>query len=289
MTNLTAADPCATARRGTYERPKLLGLLVVPALAVMLTGCAVPGAGPSGTGGGVPPEDAATWPVQPELLPTPTASAPGAELSCGGRSFPMGGLDAPAGAESRNGPEYDALRVALGDYAEVFPGLDRLTWRLALDDAQGLLFMARQAPGAGHAWVSLELDRNGSSWTAGPIGECDPAVALPGGYGPASWALDPAYPAPTSSSTELHVLVWELACSGGRPATGRMSVPVVHVSATTVTITLGVRPLRGFQDCPLGPGTPAIIRLPEPLGDRQLLDGGHEPPITPSPALPNVP
>lgn len=107
--------------------------------------------------------------------------------------------------------------------------------------------------------------------------------SVPSGFGPAVWALDPAYPMPGPASTTLHVLVWELACSSGRPTTGRMSAPAVTSTATTVTITIGVRRFSGFLTCPGVPGTPAILTLPQSLGERALLDGGRTPVSPPSP------
>ncbi|HJP87449.1 MAG TPA: hypothetical protein VJ850_00215 [Candidatus Limnocylindrales bacterium] len=111
----------------------------------------------------------------------------------------------------------------------------------------------------------------------------EPVPALPSDFGPANWALDPdAFP-PDPTTTELRLLVWERACSGGAPATGRMSAPVVDFGPTAVTVTLGVRPLEvppGYAvTCPGPPGTPAILRLAEPLGSRSLLDGGCTPPV----------
>lgn len=107
-------------------------------------------------------------------------------------------------------------------------------------------------------------------------------------FGPATWALDPQYPVPMETTTELHVLVWERACSSGSPATGRMSTPVVEFASASVTITIGVRPLQvepgSGVTCPMPPGTPASLRLGEPLGSRTLLDGGRVPPAPPSPA-----
>ena len=87
--------------------------------------------------------------------------------------------------------------------------------------------------------------------------------------------------------TQLHILVWEQACSNGSPATGRISTPVVQYAATTVTITLGVRPLEvapgTLLTCPGPPGTPATMNLAEPLGQRTLIDGGLLPPDPTSP------
>lgn len=105
----------------------------------------------------------------------------------------------------------------------------------------------------------------------------------PPGYGPAYWALDSAFADPGPESTELHVLVWERACNGGTQVFGRTSLPEVTYEPTTVMITIGVRPLDGAQTCPLGPGTPILVQLEEPLGERTLLDGGREPPSEPSP------
>ena len=117
-----------------------------------------------------------------------------------------------------------------------------------------------------------------------------PVGSIPPDFGKATWAEDPSFAAPTEHSVELHILVWESACSGGAPATGRISPPVVDYGPTAVTITLGVRPFAvpsGYLvTCPGPPGTPAILVLGEPLGSRQLLDGGCAPAVVrASPAL----
>lgn len=109
------------------------------------------------------------------------------------------------------------------------------------------------------------------------------AAAIPAEYGSATWALDPAFPTPDAASVELHLLVWETACSGGTPATGRISAPLVEYDSAAVTITLGVRPIAlpsgMLVTCPGPPGTPAILHMSQPLGARQLLDGGCAPPV----------
>ena len=108
------------------------------------------------------------------------------------------------------------------------------------------------------------------------------ATAMPSSeFGPATWALDPAFSPPDPTARELHVLVWERACASGKPTTGRMSEPSIVVGTTTMSITIGVRPLAGAQECPGTPGTPATVTLPEPLGSRTLLDGGNNPPAPP--------
>jgi len=148
--------------------------------------------------------------------------------------------------------------------------------------------MARTGSVEPPRWVSIDVEDGPNGWQPRGMGQCDPHVVLSGEFGPASWALDPSFPRPTEATTELHVLVWERACSGGAPTTGRMSAPVIEYSAATVTIAIGVRPVEVApgegMTCPMPPGTPASLRLSEPLGERTLLDGGQEPPAVPSPA-----
>lgn len=225
-----------------------------------------------------------TWPVPPEPLPAATSGAADAKVTCGGRPFPASGLDAPTGAEKASGPEFDALRATLTKFGSEFPGSSDWTWRVAGRDETGAIFLARTDALGPPGWVMIEVAAETSGWQPLGMGQCDPHVRLSAQFGPATWALDPTFASPAPDSTELHILVWERACSSGSPTTGRMSAPVIEYAANTVTITIGVRPLDGIQSCPMPPGTPALLRLPEPLGKRTLLDGGHVPPAPPSPA-----
>lgn len=225
-----------------------------------------------------------TWPVAPERLPPALDAASDARLTCGfpDRTFPASALDNPTGAENESGPLYDALRkgFAMFDFEQ---DLSRLGWLLVQQDPRGALFLARSdAPPP--AWWYVLVTADGGYLPAG-VGQCNLNVQISTDFGPAYWAIDPDYPGPNAATTELHILVWEVACNGGSPVTGRMSAPVVEYAPDTVTITIGVRPLTGTGviTCPLGPGTPAIVTLPQPLGDRTFLDGYVSPPVPPSP------
>jgi hypothetical protein len=227
-----------------------------------------------------------TWPVQPEELPAPTSGSADASLTCGDRTFPAAGLTAPTGAEKAPGPEFDALRAAIARFGDNFPGSTTWTWQLAGRDGGGAIFLSKTTDDTGTTiWNSIEVSSDASGWKPTGMGGCVPRVVLSAELGPATWALDPAFPAPAATTTQLHILVWELACSGGSPATGRISAPAVQYAATSVTITLGVRPLQiapgTAVTCPGPPGTPATMTLAEPLGNRTLLDGGLVPPAPP--------
>jgi hypothetical protein len=90
---------------------------------------------------------------------------------------------------------------------------------------------------------------------------------------PVTWELDPAFPAPTAESTEIHVLATEVACSGGTDMGDRLRDAVIVVGEEEIRITLEADPLQGAQECPDNPSQPTVIPLPEPLGDRRLVDG----------------
>ena len=191
------------------------------------------------------------------------------------------------GAETASGPAFDALRASLGKFGPEIHGSAALTWRLADIDSSSAIFLARADVLGRDGWISVEVVAEANGWQPSTMGDCDPYLIISSEFGPATWALDPAYAAPTPKTTELHILVWERACSGGSPTTGRMSAPVIAYAADSVTITIGVRPITGdgLVTCPGPAGTPASLRLREPLGNRALLDGGHVPAAAPSPAF----
>lgn len=225
----------------------------------------------------------ATWPTSAEPLPAATSATGDTQITCGGRTFPVSGLSASPGAEKAVGPKFDALRQTLAAFEPEFPGSAGWTWRLAGSDPSGAVFVSQTDAISESGWAYVEVAVGDAGQHPGTIGSCDPRVVLSAEFGPATWALDPAFPAPGPRSTRINVLVWERSCSSGRPTTGRMSAPVIAYAATTVTITIGVRPLSGLQSCPGPPGTPALVELSEPLGSRTLFDGGLVPPAAPVP------
>ncbi len=94
---------------------------------------------------------------------------------------------------------------------------------------------------------------------------------------PVVWELDPAFPAPTADATEVHVLATELPCTGGTEMGDRLRDPVVEVGDDVIRITLDAEPLpEGAYTCPLNPAQSTVIVLPEPLGDRRLVDGSAD-------------
>ncbi len=94
----------------------------------------------------------------------------------------------------------------------------------------------------------------------------------------ATWTLDPKKPKPGPTATTLTALVTETACASGKSPDGRVEDPAIEVADTAITITMMIRRLPGGQDCQGNTPFPVTIKLPEPLGNRQLFDGGSTPP-----------
>jgi hypothetical protein len=67
--------------------------------------------------------------------------------------------------------------------------------------------------------------------------------------------------------------VAERACASGEPVGDRLVGPAIVMTDTEVRIGFAAMPQSGAFECPANPWQPVLIELPEPLGDRQLVDG----------------
>lgn len=275
---------------GCWRLTGAIGGEVVGTAVVEVTWDGRPAPTPPATGGPTPaveptPEVKPTpWPLDTmapaadDILPLAGRAGLPGHLQCG---FPFGfeGLTAPTGAEDRVGPEFEVLRESVALDGGNFwgeAGPDPTFWE-AGRDASRVLFLyervgARQLDGGPYLYIEVARDEHGWHWSGS--GDCQPRALSPAGYGQATWALDPDFRAPTADTRTLHLLVQELACSGGRDASGRMSPAFVVESRQVVAIEVFVQGLPGEGDCPASPPTPAKLHLPAPLGDRTLLDVG---------------
>ena len=191
-------------------------------------------------------------------------------LYCGGRrTFEFDDLENQTGAEAMVGPEYDILRASVGNPPT----------REVSRDESGVTFLAddpHPGPWEFGRYLSVDVDRKGTSWAWAGSGDCEPRASAPPGYGAATWTLDPAFRPPGPTSRTLHLLVSEWSCSSGRSAHGRIGPAYVTYDAFTVRIELIVESLQGGQDCPAVAATPARLTLSEAVGDRTLKDlNGH--------------
>ena len=74
----------------------------------------------------------------------------------------------------------------------------------------------------------------------------------------------------TRTSTRLELEVTRAECSGGK--TGTILQPEVSLGPSDIVIRAAAEPLSGPQICPGNDSVTVTVTLPEPVGDRQLID-----------------
>lgn len=267
-----------TARR-TLTMTAMAGLAAV---AAMSAACAPtpptipipsdPGASPP-AGSEAPTAAPTGTPTAPPATPVATDGLPqGSDLryACDdGPGFTVGLFDGPATAELAAHPAAEALRVAIADPEPEFDLLpEHGYWLIALGDDRAD-FIARSGP---DEFVDASFVREGGGWRIEGWGGCRPRIALDG-RSAATWALDPAAPAPGPTAVEIGALVTEVACTGGQPMGPRLLPPTIVYGDSIVGIAFAARPLPpGGYDCPGNPSTRVVVQLGEPLGTRALRD-----------------
>lgn len=114
----------------------------------------------------------------------------------------------------------------------------------------------------------------------GLVGALIWTASRPGPDSVANWRPDGAM---DLAARALPLLVNENACASGQSARGRIQEPEVDYRTDAVVITIRVQEKGRDQTCPSNPDTRYVLQLEEPIGARQLLDGGQQPPAPPRP------
>lgn len=105
-----------------------------------------------------------------------------------------------------------------------------------------------------------------------------PSAPSAGAAGSATWWVDVTLIPLAPETTEIKGFVMETACASGQSPEGRVNEPVIEYGAESVTVTFTITPRPGGQDCQGNPEFPVSVTLTEPLRERELLDGGSNPP-----------
>jgi hypothetical protein len=164
-------------------------------------------------------------------------------------------------AFGRIGPDAHAAKAGLGDNSTILASSAEGWWALWwLGSVRATSFSAVDS----HDLVI------GSA--VAPAGQVEARV------GPAQWWIDPTAGAPTPASRTIHALVLEQACASGDTPQGRVEPPAIELADTTITVTFSIRHKVDGQDCHGNPPFAVELKLPEPLGNRKLLDGSATPP-----------
>lgn len=208
-----------------------------------------------------------------ELQPPPILTLDEVPLTCGSPlTFGVEALDTAPGAERADHPAARNLRQMMADGA--LPALSG--WRLVVFNEQGALFLVPGTPSSGVDFWSAEFGPAASGWKAEGFGQCEIQPAFAGSEA-ARW--EPAPGVVIGPDTlGFEALVFERACASGASPEGRIVGPAVVVLDDAVIVMFGTKPPPGPQTCLAGPPAVVRVQLPEPLGDRQLLDGSTFPP-----------
>jgi hypothetical protein len=233
--------------------------VVVLALAITLSAC----------GGQVPSHGTDTpRPASDGIEPPPM---PG-RVTCGDSSvpsFPLAVLDQPGGVDPGEDQPAAVLQALIRE-----GGLPQDGWIRAVHTDDLVLFVAR---GGGVPWSMAKFQLRDGIWSADASGQCHLQPELPPGVNLAAFSVAPGAEL-EPDTTEVELRVTEIVCNSGEDAMGRVRVIDVVPAADSVTVLLGVVPRGGAQECPSNPETPFTLELPEPLGDRVLLDASEVPP-----------
>ena len=197
-------------------------------------------------------------------------------VTCGGPAFPIERLAAPANAEQDAHPAAAELRRLVGS-PEATDLLPRTGWRLVAEEEARMVFVADAPPGSEPPLVEATVERVGGSWQATGFGQCWPMPDVGPGLGLAEFRVAP-HVGLSADLVEIDVLVTERACNSGEDARGRIVAPAIIPGPDTMFVVFAVVPRPGGHDCPSNPETPFRLVLPEPLGERTLLDGSSIPP-----------
>lgn len=211
------------------------------------------------------------------------AASDDVRVSCGGGgdSFPAAALDGPTGADRADTAEAEALRQVMADPRGIAQ-LPADGWRLL--DRQDSTAVFGASEGDGLTIVTLQREDDRWAYQRSSHACQRLLVAPPEGLASAVWWPDPATPYDAQSRV-LHVLATDPSCASGTPTGDRLQPPIVRATEQEVVIAFDAEPATGSQSCPGHPPTAYEVVLEEPLGDRQLLDGGVWPPAAPEPQV----
>lgn len=260
-------------------------------VAILLAGCdglprseaSAPGVASLASAPLPSPSAVASVPADPAVDPILAT----ASVTCGGPPFPVEMLSRSEEAQDADDPAAAALR-ALFAMPEASDFLPRTGWVLALREEDLAFYVAETPAGSEVPFVHAELERRDGGWQPAGFGQCWPQADVGPGLGLAEFRVAP-HEELASDTTEIAVLVTERACNSGGDARGRIVRPAIIETAESVTVIFGVVPRGGDHTCQGNPETPFLLQLPEPLGDRALLDGSSVPPrdatACPEPAI----
>ena len=190
--------------------------------------------------------------------------------------FPAAALGAPTGAEREDHPAAEVLRRHAADPGGALE-VPATGWRILHRSSREVLYACEEAfeDEVERHLVRVERGRNGTWEWSESAHAFESFDAFREGNYASSWRLDPSADPPAPADTELRVLVTERHCASGRTAEGRIEPPDAFYGDDEIRVVAYVTALPGIHTCPGNPPTPAVFVLPDPVGERRLVDAGQ--------------
>lgn len=146
-------------------------------------------------------------------------------------------------------------------------------WLILRDTADEVLLVARVSDGL--AFMNVSRVDGDWTWAGSQMGgPCPLHYAVPEGLNAVDWVLAPSSLPLDPGATSLEVLATERQCVSGQAMGDRLLEPQVVMTADEVRVVLATEPPPGASfECPGNPETPVTVMLPQPLGDREVVEG----------------
>jgi hypothetical protein len=200
------------------------------------------------------------------------------EVSCGVPFDPLTAFAAPADAERGHLPSEVALRAYLKKTRHYFPPSKPHSWRLLVETPHYAQFGRGRLSSRGVEVNTFKHGANGWEW-AGYSSGCQPTL-LRNHQEAITWTLARGQRL-TAKTRVLKVNLGPGECASGLSQDKRLERPEFRVENGALLMALWIRPVPpGAYTCVGLIEPPVTIRLPQPLGERELLDGGVFPPTS---------
>lgn len=211
---------------------------------------------------GGPDPAVSEWPEWPHLV------------TCGGLPFdPVAAFSGSTRAERGTLPSERALRRFL--VRENLPWVHKRSWRL-VSEQHGIAEFASGRLERNLEWMYFQRVRGVWKWQS-YASDCDPS-SIRRDIPAITWELAEGQKL-TPDTRKIKVNLGPGDCASGRSQNERLQKPEFREQSGKLLVSLWLRPLPpGFYTCIGIIEPPVVIELPEPLGDRELRDGGTYPP-----------
>jgi hypothetical protein len=220
--------------------------------------------------------------AKPTAGPDPAIGAwPGwpGEVSCYGPPFkPLVAFAGPTDAERGNLPSEVVLREWVRESRHTSVPVPLHGWRLLVETSVYAQFAhGRLSDPFGVETISVRRTRGGGWAWFGYSGGCQPKVVRRDQLA-ITWTLARGqHLGPSTQVVKVNLGPGE--CAGGKSQNERLEKPEFREENGALLMALWIHPVPpGAYTCVGLIEPPAKIRLPEPLGRRELLDGGVFPP-----------